>query len=75
MRPDAEADGLICIIAHDNSIVKIKISIWYSVAVVDYELCIYLTPVLTASSPLFRNVLHSQIQHLEKTVIGRKYGL
>lgn len=54
MRPDAEADGLICIIAHDHSIVKIKISIGYSVAVVDYELCVYLTPVLTASSPLFR---------------------
>ena len=47
----------------------------YPVAVVDHKLSVNLTPVLTASRPFFRDVLHSKIKHLEKTVICRKYGL
>ena len=45
------------------------------VAVVDHKLSVDAAPILTATSPLFRDVLHSQIQHLEKAVISRKYGL
>ena len=47
----------------------------YPVAVVDHKLSVDAAPVLTAASPFFRDVLHSQIQHLEKAVICRKYGL
>ena len=75
MRPIEKAVGLICILAHDYLIVKIKVLFWYPVAVVDYELSIDLAPVLTATCPLFRDVLHSQIQHFEKAIIGRKYRL
>ena len=31
-------------------------------------------PVLSAAGPLFRDVVHRQIQHFEKAVIGRKHG-
>ena len=31
-------------------------------------------PALSAAGPLFRDVDHRQIQHFEKTVIGRKHG-
>ena len=44
------------------------------VAVVDHKLSVDAAPILTATGPLFRDVLHSQIQHLEKAVICRKYG-
>ena len=47
----------------------------YPVAVVDHKLSIDAAPVLTATGPFFRDVLHSQIQHLKKAVICRKYGL
>ena len=75
MRPYAEAVGLICILAHDYSIVKIKMLFRYPVTVVDYQLSVDTAPILTASCPFFSDILHSQIQHFEKTVIGRKYGL
>ena len=44
------------------------------VSVIDNQLSVDTAPVLTAAGPLFRDVLHSQIQHLEKAVICRKYG-
>ena len=47
----------------------------YPVAVVNHKLSIDAAPVLTATGPFFRDVLHSQIQHLKKAVICRKYGL
>ena len=75
MRPIVKAVGLICILAHDYLIVKMKMLFGYSVAIIDHKLSIDSAPVLTATGPLFRDVLHSQIQHLEKAVIGRKYGL
>ena len=40
MRPDAEAVGLICILAHDYSIVNIKMLIRYYVTVVYNQLSI-----------------------------------
>ena len=70
-----KAVGLICILAHDYLIVKMKMLFRYSITVVDHKLSVDAAPILTAASPLFRDVLHSQIQRLEKTVIGRKYGL
>ena len=75
MRPIVKAVGLICILAHDYLIVKMKMLFRYPVAVVDHKLSIDAAPVLTATGPFFRDVLHSQIQHFEKAVIGRKYGL
>ena len=75
MRPIVDTVGLICILAHDYFIVKIKMLFGYPVAVIDHELSIDLAPVLTATGPLFCDVLHSQIQHLEKAVVGRKHGL
>ena len=47
----------------------------YPVAVVDHKLSIDAAAVLTATGPFFRDVLHSQIQHLKKAVVGRKDGL
>ena len=70
-----KAVGLICILAHDYLIVKMKMLFRYPVAVIDNQLSVDAAPVLTAASPFFRDVLHSQIQHLEKAVICRKYGL
>ena len=75
MRPSVKAVGLICILAYDYLIVKIKMLFRYPVAVINHKLSMDSTPVLTATSPLFCDVLHSQIQHFEKAVIGRKYGL
>ena len=75
MRPIVKAVGLICILAHDYLIVKMKMLFGYPVAVVDYQLSVDAAPVLSATSPFFRDVLHSQIQHFEKAVIGREYGL
>ena len=75
MRPIVKAVGLICILSHDHSIVKIKVLFRDPVAVVDHKLSIDAAPVLTATGPFFRDVLHSQIQHLKKAVICRKYGL
>ena len=75
MRPIVKAVGLICILAHDYLIVKIKVLFRDSVAVVDHKLSVDAAPVLTAACPFFCDVLHSQIQHLEKAVICRKYGL
>lgn len=75
IRPIVKAVGLISILAHDYSIVKIKILFRYPVTVVDYQLSVDTAPILTASCPFFSDVLHSQIQHFEKAVIGRKYGL
>ena len=75
MRPIVRAVGLICIVAHGYSIVKMKMLFGYPVAIVDYQLRVDTAPVLTAACPLFRDVLHGQIQHFEKAVIRRKYGL
>lgn len=75
MRPIVQAVGLISILAHDYSIVKIKMLFRYPVTVVDYQLSVDTAPILTASCPFFSDVLHSQIQHFEKAVIGQKYGL
>ena len=75
MRPIVKAVGLICILAHDYLIVKMKMLFRYSITVVDHKLSVDAAPVLTATGPLFRDVLHSQIQHFEKAVISRKYGL
>ena len=75
MRPIVKAVGLICILAHDYLIVKMKMLFGYPVAVVDYQLSVYAAPVLSATGPFFRDVLHSQIKHFEKAVISRKYGL
>ena len=61
MRPIVKAVGLICILAHDYLIVKMKMLFGYPVAVVDHKLSIDAAPVLTASGPFFRDVLHSQI--------------
>ena len=74
MRPIVKAVGLISILAHDYMIVKIKVLFGYPVSVIDHKLSIDTAPVLTTPRPLFRDVLHSQIQHLEKAVICRKYG-
>ena len=65
MRPIVLAVGLIYILAHDYLIVKIKMLFRYSVAIVDDQLSVDTTPVLTASCPLFRDVFHSKIQHFE----------
>ncbi len=75
MRPIVKAVGLICILAHDYLIVKMKMLFRYPVAVIDNQLCVDTAPVLTAASPFFRDVLHSQIKHFEKAVISGKYGL
>ena len=75
MRPIVKAVGLICILAHDYLIVKMELLFRYPVAVVDHKLSVDAAPVLTATGPFFRDVLHSQIQHLKKAVICRKYGL
>ena len=75
MRPIVKAVSFICILAHDYLIVKIKVLFGYPGAVIDHKLSADTAPVLTASSPFFCDVLHRQIQHLEKAVIGRKYGL
>ena len=75
MRTIVKAVGLICILAHYYSIVKIKMLFRYPVTVVNDQLSIDAAPVLTTAGPFFRDVLHSQIQHLEKAVICRKYGL
>ena len=45
------------------------------VAVIDNQLSVDAAPILTTACPFFRDVLHSQIQHLEKAVICRKYRL
>ena len=74
MRPIVKAVGLICILAHDYLIVKMKMLFGYPVAIIYHKLSVDAAPVLTATGPLFRDVLHSQIQHLEKAVICRKYG-
>ena len=75
MRPIVKAVGLICILAHDHSIVKMKMLFRYSITVVDHKLSVDAAPVLTAAGPFFRDVFHCQIQHLKKAVICRKYGL
>ena len=75
MRPIVKAVGLICILAHDYLIVKMKMLFRYPVTVIDNQLSVDAAPVLTAASPFFRDVLHSQIKHFEKAVISGKYGL
>ena len=75
MRPIVKAVGLICILAHDYLIVKMKMLFRYPVTVVDNKLSVDAAPVLSATGPFFRDVLHGQIQHFEKAVISRKYGL
>ena len=42
---------------------------------VDSHLGMDQAPVLPPSSPLFRNIHHSQIQHFQQAVIGGKDGL
>ena len=69
IRPIVKAVGLICILAHDYLIVKLKMLFGYPVAIIDHELSVDTAPVLTASNPLFRYVLHSQIQHFQKGVV------
>ena len=75
MRPIVKAVGLICILAHDYLIVKMKVLFGYPVAIIYHELSVDAAPVLSATGPLFCDVLHGQIQHFEKAVISRKYGL
>ena len=75
MRPIVKAVGLISILAHDYLIVKMKMLFGYSVTVVNDQLGVDAAPVLSATGPLFCDVLHGQIQHFEKAVISRKYGL
>ena len=75
MRPIVKAVGLISILAHDYLIVKMKMLFGYPVTVVNDQLSVDSTPILTATGPLFRDVLHSQIQHFEKAVISGKYRL
>ena len=75
MRPIVKAVGLICILAHDYLIVKMKMLFGYPVAIIYHKLSVDAAPVLTATGPLFRDVLHSQIQHFEKAVISGKYRL
>ncbi len=75
MRPIVKAVGLICILVHDYLIVKIKVLFRNPVVVIDNQLRVDTDPVLTAAGSFFRDVLHSLIQHLEKAVICRKYGL
>lgn len=70
IRPIVKAVGLISILAHDYSIIKIKMLFRYPVTVVDYQLSVDTAPILTASCPFFSDVLHSQIQHFEKAVIA-----
>ena len=41
---------------------------------VDGHLGVDQTPVLPPSGPFFRNIHHSQIQHFQQAVIGRKDG-
>ena len=43
--------------------------------VVQCELSVYLRPVLPAASPLFGDVQHGEIQHLEQAVICRENSL
>jgi hypothetical protein len=45
MRPIVKAVGLICILAHDYLIVKIKVLFRDSVAVVDHKLSVDAAPV------------------------------
>ena len=40
---------------------------------IDRHLSVDLAPVLLPSCPLFGNVHHSQIEHFQQTVIGRKH--
>ena len=61
MRPIVKAVGLICILAHDYLIVKMKMLFGYPVAIIYHKLSVDAAPVLTATGPLFRDVLHSQI--------------
>ena len=75
MRPIVKAVGLICILAHDYLIVKMEMLFRYSITVVDHKLSVDAAPILTTACPFFRDVPHSQIQHLKKAVICRKYGL
>ena len=44
-------------------------------AVVQCELRVYLRPVLPTASPLFGDVQHGEIQHLEQAVICRENSL
>ena len=55
--------------------VQVRRSIGYAVAVVQRKLRINLTPVLTPSRPLFGDVQHGKIEHLEQAVIGRENRL
>ncbi len=75
MRPIVKAVGLICILAHDYLIVKIKMLFWYPVTIINHKLSIDTAPVLSTTGQFFRDVLHSQIQHFEKAVIDLEYGL
>jgi len=70
MRPIVKAVGLICILAHDYSMVKMKMLFVYHVAVIDHKLSVDTAPFLTTPSPLFRDVFHNQIQHFEKAVVS-----
>ena len=53
MRPIVKAVGLICILAHDYLIVKMKMLFRYPVTVIDNQLSVDAAPVLTATGPFF----------------------
>ena len=46
----------------------------HSVSKEDRQLGVDQAPILSAASPLFRDVHHSQIQHFQKAVIGWEHG-
>ncbi len=46
----------------------------HPVGVIDRQLGVDHRPVLPPASPLFRDVQHRQIQHLEQAVVGGKNG-
>ena len=71
MRPIVKAVGLICILAHDYLIVKMKMLFGYPVTVVNDQLSVDSTPVLTATGPLFRDVLHSQITSSGISIVSK----
>ncbi len=53
MRPIVKAVGLICILAHDYLIVKMKMLFWYPVTIIYHKLSVDAAPVLPAPGPLF----------------------
>ena len=51
-----------------------QVLIRHTLSEIDGQLRMDAAPVLSVAGPLFRDVDHRQIQHFEKTAIGRKHG-